>query len=97
MAEPQAYIRGVITKLETILTRDRREAHGDAMYCMKAIAKYWSLYLDKELTEENICVMMSLLKIARTTTGNKDNRDHLIDSAGYGILAVALKDRKGYE
>ena len=97
MAEPQAYIRGVITKLESLLTNDRHKAHGDAKHSMKAIAEYWSLYLDKELTEENICVMMSLLKIAITTTGNKDNRDHLIDSAGYGILAVALKDRKGYE
>jgi len=97
MADPQAYIRGVITNLETMLVNDRHKAHGDAKRSMKAIADYWSLYLGKELTEENVCVMMSLLKIARSTTGNEDNRDHLMDCAGYSVLAIALKDRKGYE
>ena len=37
--------------------------------------------------------MMCLLKIARMETGDKENPDHLLDIAGYSILASAIKDK----
>ena len=94
MADFSAYIRGILTRLENILVRERAQTHGNAEDSMQTIADYWGMYMDRRVTKEDVCIMMMLLKIARIETGDKENPDHLLDIAGYSILASAMKDKE---
>lgn len=60
---------------------DREASYGSVDYNFKKIANYWSEYLGIKLNENNVAIMMILLKIAREQCGHK--RDNLIDIAGY--------------
>jgi hypothetical protein len=92
MANSSAYINGILTRLQDILVGDRNNEHGDARECLNLIGQYWGLYLDRPITENDVVILMSLLKIARSAVGNEDNPDHLLDMAGYSILGLAIKE-----
>ena len=93
MAEFGAYIRGICTRLEKILIEDRNKAHGDAEENFQLIADYWGYYLDKPLKKEDICIMMALLKIARTQAG-QHNLDDYIDACGYSAIAGEIAEKR---
>lgn len=73
-----------------LIAGDRNEAHGDRHVCFDRIAAYWSLHLGRQLSREDVAVMMALLKIARSQSGQKVV-DHYIDGAGYLALAGELR------
>lgn len=54
------------------------------------IAKLWSIYLEKEITEKDVCMLMGLLKIVRVKN-NPNHLDSLIDLAGYSCCAYESK------
>ena len=51
-------------------------------------ADLWSAYLGSEITVEQVCVCMSLLKISRMAAGRKD--DNYLDARAYLQLAQDL-------
>ena len=69
---------------------DRNEEHGDRFECFDRIAAYWSLYLGRPVSREDVAVMMALLKIARSQSGQKVT-DHYVDGAGYLALAGEIR------
>ena len=85
-----------ITKTEDFLreamtiTTERNKTHGDRTINHGNIAQLWSWYLKKEVTAYDVAMLMSLLKIARTKTGNP-NKDDIVDGAAYLAIAGELR------
>lgn len=73
-----------------LVSGDRNETHGDARENLSNIADLWNAYLGSKpdfiVSGRDVAVMMSLLKVARTTTGTH-NPDDYIDICGYAALA----------
>lgn len=67
---------------------DRECTYGDPSKNLRTIASMWSAYLDKEITYQDVCNMMVLMKVARLKN-TPNHRDSLVDIAGY----TALQDR----
>ena len=96
----------ILQKALDLTSGDRAKQHGDKFENHRNIANLWSAYLDKHITPAQVCMMMSLMKIARTKTGTH-NPDDYVDGAaylgiGYEVRAdlsgdpgiVSLDDRK---
>ena len=65
---------------------DRVNQYGDPEDNFRAIAEMWSAYLGCELSEEDVAMMMVLLKVARVATGT-GKTDNFIDICGYAACA----------
>lgn len=83
----------IIRKAADIVGGDRNRSHGDKMQSHQNIAALWNAYLeevlDRHLTPKDVAVMMVLLKVARTKTG-EFNLDDYIDMVGYAGIAGDL-------
>lgn len=55
------------------------------------IAKLWSAYLSKPISESDVCALMILLKAARLSVGYS-SADSLVDIAGYAACAAEYLD-----
>jgi hypothetical protein len=80
------------TKAGELVGGDRAKQHGNKHDNFANIARFWSCYLDKELTPLDVGIMMALLKIARMESGEL-NEDDFIDCIGYVACAgeIALE------
>lgn len=72
-----------------IITGDRDKTYGTPESNMADIAKYWSLYLEKEIAAHDVCSMMELLKIARRKA-KPEYEDNYTDAAGYAALGYEV-------
>ena len=81
-----------------LLKGDRHRTHGDRYINHRNIATLWQAFLDnraikdRPITPEEVALMMVLLKIARTQTGEL-NFDDYIDICGYGAVAGEIAKR----
>lgn len=85
-------IRGeILDKAKAIVTKDRETAYGSPENNFQRIAELWTAYFDGgfEFSDEDVAIMMALLKIARIATGNT-KEDNYIDLAGYAACAAEL-------
>ena len=88
----------ILKKAKEIISNDRNESHGDAFKNHAEIAEFWNIFLDKKLqpmasiTAQDVAVMMILLKISRSTQGEKFNIDNFIDMVGYSAIAGEIGD-----
>ena len=69
-----------------LVSEDRNMTHGNKLENHANIADLWSAYKKIEITAHDVAVMMALLKIARTKTGNI-NKDDYVDACGYMSIA----------
>lgn len=76
-----------------LVAGDRQSQHGDKRENFQNIADLWSAYLGAHITAEDVPLMMSLMKIARTKTGSH-NPDDYLDGAGYLGCAGEVADGK---
>jgi len=71
----------------------RHEDHGEKVVTHANIAALWNAYLgpraDPPITPRDVALMMALLKIARTKSGNV-NMDDYVDACGYAAIAGEL-------
>ena len=82
------------TILETahdLITEDREAVYGAPADNFGMIAKYWATYLSRDISANDVCSMMELLKIARRKS-NTRYADNYIDAAGYAALAYEVCD-----
>lgn len=70
----------------------RRDSYGSPEDCFELIANFWSTYLSYEISQEEVCMMMILLKVAREKHGHK--RDNLVDIAGYSHCSALIQGAK---
>jgi hypothetical protein len=80
----------VLTEADDLINGERQEAYGDPAVNLQRVAEVWKNYLsskynqdsdDYDITPEDVCWMMALLKMCRQM--NKGSRENLIDAAGY--------------
>ena len=64
----------------------RHHEYGDKKTNHNNIAKLWSAYLGIDLNAHDVAILMLLLKIARTKSGNP-TEDTYIDMVGYSAIA----------
>jgi hypothetical protein len=85
----------IIDQAKEIVEGDREKTYGSPGINLKRIADQWSCYLNQKhgseakLSEQDVCWMMVLLKMARQIHSYKD--DNLVDAIGY----IALIDKVG--
>lgn len=75
-----------INQAEKILVGERENQYGTTYDTHKRIAEYWSTYLDKTITPDDVAMMMVLLKVARTQGGGVVV-DNYVDTIGYAAIA----------
>ena len=68
----------------------RHKTHGDKVKNHCNIAQLWSWWLKREVTAQDVAMMMALLKIARMKTGSPNKDDH-VDGAAYLAIAGELR------
>ena len=71
----------ILDKARQCVCGDRDMQYGSPEESFKRIADYWSLYIDKPISPQDVAIMMILFKVAREE--NKDKADNWIDIAGY--------------
>ena len=79
----------ILEQAKQIVCTDREETYGEPENNFSLIAALWSTYISKELSPEDVAIMMALLKIARIKTG-KYKADNYIDICGYVSCAGKL-------
>ena len=85
--------QSVLDKAKEIIHGDREKTYGHPSANLSRIADYWSVYLAdrvgcvKRITPEDVCWMMTLLKMSRQMNAHSD--DNLVDAIGY----IALIER----
>jgi hypothetical protein len=75
-----------------LIDGDRDEQHGNRLECHTNIARLWTAYLGVPITPVDVALLMALLKIARTKSG-EPNADNFVDLLGYGSLAGELSQK----
>jgi len=81
--QQQDYSRGgLLDRAKEIVTNDRQNTHGQPEDSFRRIADLWSGYLTVGVQEEDVAVMMALVKVARIME-NPRHADNWIDGAGY--------------
>ncbi len=82
----------VLAQAQDIIYGDREQTYGSPDKNLKLIAAYWTEHLNAakrtkiELSIDDVCVMMMLLKTARLANTPK-HTDSLVDICGYAALA----------
>lgn len=71
---------------------ERGGSYGTPEDSFERIALFWTVYLNKIITETDVSIMMMLLKIARETEKHKD--DNFLDIAGYAACAACLNKKE---
>lgn len=78
----------ILEEAYNLTTVSRQDDYGSATESFSRIAAFWTVYLDHEISPQQVAQMMALLKISRSTTSPK--RDTFADQAGYTRLAYLL-------
>jgi len=74
----------------------REMVHGEKHLNVSNISRFWNVFLETRdnvnapLNKFEVCLMMTLLKIARTQSGVK-NADDLLDAIGYLAMAHEMR------
>lgn len=68
---------------------DRDKQYGSPENNFALIADLWSAYLGQEVTNIDVAMMMTMLKIARIKTG-RNKADSYIDACGYMACGGAI-------
>jgi hypothetical protein len=81
----------MLDRVKEKITGPREQSHGDPSVQFAKTAKLWNEYLHVvSISPQDVCMMMALLKISRSRSGDPDSIDHYEDIAGYAALAAEL-------
>ena len=79
----------ILMKAANLVDGERDRVHGSKQVNFDNISSLWTAYLGRTISDVDVANMMSLMKIARTKTG-EHNLDDYIDAAGYAAIAGEL-------
>lgn len=83
----------ILEQAQKIIDEDREQTHGDPASNIQTIANFWSEYLDTEVSMDDVCNMMVLLKVARLKS-NALHVDSDVDAAGYLYLKHKIRQER---
>ena len=78
-----------LKKAMEIVTGNKEKDYGSPEDNFKLIAELWSIYLRADVSPVDVAMMMSLLKIARISTG-VFKEDSFVDLAGYAACGYEI-------
>ena len=84
--------KDILDKAIQCVCADREHDYGTPEDSFNAIAKYWSVYLKREVSAHDVAILMTLLKIARIETG-RFKEDSYIDACGYLACGGEISER----
>lgn len=93
----------ILREAARIVCHDRNTQYGEPEDSFDTIARFWTTYVAEKCAPENayVCIapedaamMMALLKIARTASGEIPKADTYIDIAGYAACAAEVEANK---
>jgi hypothetical protein len=76
----------ILKTANELITKDRQITHGQAEDNFANISNLWSAYLNHPITQQDVAILMVLLKVVRFK-GNPTHIDNAIDMCGYSALA----------
>lgn len=87
--------KDVCQKAADLVGGERAEAHGKMWDTHERAAILWNAYLKvrrepRPLGAEDVALMLLLLKVARSQSGQEGSEDNYIDMAGYAGVAGEL-------
>ena len=71
----------ILEKAKQCVCGDRDLQYGSPEESFSRISKYWSDYLDKDISPKDVAIMMILFKVAREEHSSK--LDNWVDICGY--------------
>ncbi len=80
----------IADKAKEIIYGDRESTYGDPAKNLNVIASLWSIYTGAEITAQDVCNMMILLKVSRLKN-TPEHEDSLVDIIGYTLLKERIK------
>lgn len=86
-----ARIADMILQDALVTVNNRKDSYGAAEQSFTGIARLWSVYLNKQISAEDVALLMCLFKIAREKNG-AGKPDNLIDLCGYAALAAEVRE-----
>jgi len=78
-----------LEKAKAAVCKDRQETYGPIEDSFKEIGGLWSAYLDIKLSNNQVAMMMVLLKVARSKH-KISYMDNYVDIAGYAACASEM-------
>lgn len=82
----------ILMRAAALVGGERDRQHGDKLENHENIARLWSAFLGIEISAVQAALMLNLLKVARTKTGDL-NPDDFVDMAGYAACAGEIASR----
>ena len=79
----------ILDEAQSIIYGDREKTYGNPAKNLNNIANFWSVYLDVEISAQDVAQMMVLLKLARLIN-TPNHRDSLVDAVGYLALVERI-------
>ena len=87
--DPGGSREAIIEKANQIAAGSRQGMYGKPERNFRTIAGLWSAYLGAEISPDQVCVMMTLLKVARMRSGHY-REDNAVDAVNYLLFAAEL-------
>lgn len=87
------YRSDLLVSAQKTVDGDRDKEFGDPLENMKCAAQLIGTYLDRELSPDDVAMIMALFKVARIK-GNRGSTDSYRDLAGYAAIAFDVEQRK---
>ena len=81
----------IADKAKEIVYGDRERTYGHPGKNLKVIADLWSTYLSTQISAQDVCNMMILLKVARLRN-DPEHEDSKVDIIGYTLLMERLRE-----
>ena len=88
--EQESKMIDILEEASEVISGGRQDEYGPPEDSFKKIASLWSTHLDQSITEQDVALMMVLLKVARVPDGKKASRDTMVDIAGYAAIGSTL-------
>ena len=79
----------ILEQAAEVITGPRQEAYGSPKANFQRIADLWSTYCGVDFSQQDVAIMMILLKVGRITEAGA-TEDTLVDICGYAALAGIL-------
>ena len=93
LKERRGTTKGIEQEAREIIYGDREKTYGHPAKNLEHIARLWSAYTNTAITADDVCSMMTMLKLTMLKLARLKNqpmhRDSLVDAIGY----VLLKER----
>lgn len=81
----------ILMEAEKSICGQREQDYGNPEDNFSTIADLWSAYLNREVSSQDVAMMMILLKVARIKNGGGSG-DSFVDIAGYAACAGEIHD-----